>query len=108
MTDVATPRRSFWAWCLESEEPTRQQREELAAKLSERAGTAIVAKPIPKLEDATLRAPRISIPDALAAWCTTDTWERAFHSHGAHLTDRTRAFALDFPNPPDVVAHPST
>ncbi|HTH05498.1 MAG TPA: FAD-binding oxidoreductase, partial [Ilumatobacteraceae bacterium] len=24
------------------------------------------------------------------------------------FTDRTRAFALDFPNPPDVVAHPST
>src|SRR5207344_2874026 len=51
---------------------------------------------------------RISVPDSLAAWCTTDTWERAFHSHGAHFTDRTRAFALEFPNPPDVVAHPST
>ena len=24
--------------------------------------------------------------------CTTETWERAFHSHGAHLTDRTAAF----------------
>ena len=108
MTDVATPRRSFWAWCLESEEPTRQQRDELASRLSERAGTEIVAKPVPKLDDATLRPPRVTIPDALAAWCTTGTWERAFHSHGAHFTDRTRAFALEFPNPPDVVAHPST
>jgi alkyldihydroxyacetonephosphate synthase len=108
MTTVDNPRRSFWAWCLESEEPTQQQREELAAKLSERAGAPIVAAPIPKLEDATLRAPRIAIPDALAPWCTTDTWERAFHSHGAHFTDRTRAFSLDFPNPPDVVAHPSS
>ena len=67
-----------------------------------------MAKPVPKLDDATLRPSRITIPDSLAAWCTTDTWERAFHSHGAHFTDRTRAFALDFPNPPDVVAHPST
>jgi alkyldihydroxyacetonephosphate synthase len=108
MTDVASSRRSFWAWCLESEEPTKQQRDELASRLSERAGTAIVAKPVPKLDDATLRPSRIAIPDSLAAWCTTDTWERAFHSHGAHFTDRTRTFALDFPNPPDVVAHPST
>jgi alkyldihydroxyacetonephosphate synthase len=108
MTDVASSRRSFWAWCLESEEPTKQQRDELASRLSERAGTAIVAKPVPKLDDATLRPSRISVPNSLEAWCTTDTWERAFHSHGAHFTDRTRAFALEFPNPPDVVAHPSS
>ncbi|MBO0729936.1 MAG: FAD-binding oxidoreductase, partial [Acidimicrobiaceae bacterium] len=38
--------------------------------------------------------------------CSTDTWERAFHAYGSHFTDRTRAFNLDFPNPPDVVAHP--
>ncbi len=108
MTTVDSPRRSFWAWCLESEEPTSQQRDELATKLSERAGTEIVASPIPHLEDAVLRPPRIKVPDALAAWCTTDTWERAFHAHGAHFTDRTRAFNLEFPNPPDVVAHPTS
>jgi alkyldihydroxyacetonephosphate synthase len=108
MSTVDSPRRSFWAWCLESEEPTHQQRDELAAKLSERAGTAIVARAVPKLEDATLRAPRIAIPAALEGWCTTDTWERAFHAKGAHFTDRTRAFNLEFPNPPDVVAHPRT
>ena len=101
-----SPRRSFWAWCLESEEPTRQQRDELAAKLSERAGTEIVAAPIPDLERATLRPSRITVPDSLSEWCAVDTWERAFHSHGAHFTDRTRAFNLDFPNPPDAVAHP--
>ena len=37
-----------------------------------------------------------------------ETWERAFHSHGAHLTDRTDAFNLRFPNPTDIVAHPRT
>src|SRR5262245_10540708 len=108
MSTIASQRRSFWAWCLESEEPTQQQREELAAKLAHRAGTPIVAAPIPRLEDATLRAPRVKVPDQLSAWCSTDTFERAFHAHGAHLTDRTRAFNLDFPNPPDVVAHPTS
>jgi alkyldihydroxyacetonephosphate synthase len=108
MADLAPSRRSFWAWCLESEEPTQQQREELAAKYSERAGTPIVPHPVPSLDDARLRAPRVTVPDALTGWCATDTWERAFHAHGAHFTDRTRSFNLEFPNPPDVVAHPAT
>jgi alkyldihydroxyacetonephosphate synthase len=101
-------RRSFWAWGLESEEPTDAQRAERAEHLSKRYGTPITAAPVPKLADAQLRAPRLRIPDALARFCATDTWERAFHSHGSNFTDRTRAFALDFPNPTDVVAHPST
>ena len=55
-----------------------------------------------------LRPSRVVVPDALAEVCTTETWERAFHSHGAHLTDRTDAFHLRFPNPTDAVAHPRT
>ncbi|MPY91624.1 MAG: FAD-binding protein [Acidimicrobiia bacterium] len=105
-TAAPPPRRSFWAWCLESEEPTDAERADLARKLSERAGTAITARPVPDLADAELRPPRTAVPDSLAAWCATDTYERAFHAYGAHFTDRARAFDLDFPNPPDVVAHP--
>ena len=100
-------RRSFWAWCMESEEPTDADRAALAAQLSERYGTAITARPVPRAEDAQLRAPRISVPDRMSAWCDDSTYERAFHAYGASFTDRTRAFNLDFPNPPDVVAHPS-
>jgi alkyldihydroxyacetonephosphate synthase len=106
-TNSTTPRRSFWAWCLESEEPTEQERKELAIKFSQRAGVEITPQPIPDISQAELRAPRIRVPDTLQGWCTIDTWERAFHAHGAHLTDRTRSFHLDFPNPPDVVAHPT-
>ncbi len=106
MTVTDAARRSFWGWCLASEEPTNAEREKLAAQLSERAGVPITARPVPDLADAELRKPRIAVPDRLAPWCATDTWERAFHAYGAHLTDRTRAFNLDFPNPPDVVAHP--
>jgi alkyldihydroxyacetonephosphate synthase len=106
MSTTQEARRSFWAWCLASEEPTAEERAALARKLSERAGTEITPRPVPNLADAELRQPRITVPDTVAGWCTTDTWERAFHAYGAHLTDRTRAFNLDFPNPPDVVAHP--
>ncbi len=101
-------RMSFWAWGLESEEPTDAQRAELATELSARYGVAVEPKPIPDLNDAELRPPRIAPPDALADFCSTDVWERARHAGGAHFTDRTRAFNLDFPNPPDIVAHPRT
>jgi alkyldihydroxyacetonephosphate synthase len=99
---------SFWAWGLESEEPTDRQRSELAERLSKRFGTSISPKPVPDLADAELRPPRVEPPAQLAGFCFTDTYERARHSYGAHFTDRTRAFNLDFPNPPDIVAHPRT
>jgi alkyldihydroxyacetonephosphate synthase len=103
-----SPRRSFWAWCLESEEPTDADRAHRAEQLSKRFGVSITPAPVPRLADAELRPPRVVVPDALADYCTTETWERAFHSHGAHLTDRTDAFGLHFPNPTDAVAHPRT
>ena len=99
-------RMSFWAWGLESEEPTDEDRAKLAKHLSRRFETAITPKPIPDLADAELRPPRIEPPERLAPFCFTDPYERARHSYGAHFTDRTRAFNLDFPNPPDFVAHP--
>ncbi len=103
-----TDRRSLWAWCMESEEPTNAERVALAKQLSEQYGTAITAQPVPRAEDAELRPSRISVPDSVAGWCTTETFERALYAYGAHFTERVRAFNLEFPNPPDVVAHPAT
>ena len=100
-------RRSLWAWGLESEEPTEEDRQKVAASLSKRAGHPITPRPLPRVDDVVLRPPRISVPSALAGCCTTETWERAFHAYGSHLTDRTHAFNLEYPNPPDVVAHPA-
>ena len=41
-----------------------------------------------------------------ASICTTDTHDRAVHSYGRSFRDRIRAFNLQFPNPPDVIAYP--
>ncbi|MCB1299592.1 MAG: hypothetical protein KDB08_11515, partial [Microthrixaceae bacterium] len=60
---------SFWAWSLESEEPTDAQRAALARQLSEQYGVAITPKPVPNLADAQLRPPRITPPDSIAACC---------------------------------------
>ena len=99
-------RRSFWAWGMESDEPTMEQRRAVAASLSQRYGVAIEAVPAPTETDLDLRKPRISPPATLAPFCSTDTHDRAVHHYGRNLRDRVRAFNRQFPNPPDVVAHP--
>ena len=98
------PRRSFWTWGLQADEPTNAQRAARAAELSARFGAEIVAPAIPSAEDLALRKPRVRIPDALAPFCFTDNYQRALHSYSAD--DRAPAVFGDFPNPPDVVAHP--
>ena len=99
-------KRSFWAWGMEKDEPTLEQRREKAAALSAQYGIAVEATPVPKSADLELRKPRIMIPSSMSAYCSTDTHERAVHSYGRSFTDRIKAFNLQFPNPPDVVAFP--
>ncbi|MQA00073.1 MAG: FAD-binding protein [Dehalococcoidia bacterium] len=101
-----TDRRSFWAWGLfERDQPTEEQRTQHAKELSERLGQPVELPRLPRVDDLELRDPRVKVPGALASFCTTDAYERAYHSYGA---DRGKAIFREFPNPPDVVAHPTT
>ena len=96
------PRRSLWMFGLQSDEPTQEQRREHAKALSERLGITLEPPPIPRAEDLDLRPPRIKPPDSIAAYCSTDNYERARHAH----RDWELAIRGIFPNPPDTVAHP--
>ena len=97
-------RRSLWMFGLESEEPSYEHRVEMAAILSRGLGVPLVAPRIPTAEDLELRPPRISPPERLRGFCRQDNWDRAYHSYG---NDRTLHGPFgDYPNPPDVVAHP--
>ena len=99
-------RRSFWAWGLESDEPTVEQVRETATRLSKQYGVPMEAAPPPRLADLNLRQPRITPPASVSIFCSTDTHDRAAHSYGQGFRDRVRAFSGHFPNPPDVVAYP--
>ncbi len=101
-------RRSFWGWGLESDEPTNEQRQQTAARLSARFGREVTAPPIPKVSDLRLRAPRVTAPASLSAITTTETYDRAWHSYGRSYRDVIRAVRAEFDNPPDVVAYPRT
>ncbi len=99
-------RRSYWGWGLVSDEPTEEQRQQMAARLSTRHGVPLEPPPLPRIERVSLRAPRIAVPDKFAAICSRDAHERAGHAYGKSFIDGVRAVNNDFPNPPDVVAFP--
>jgi alkyldihydroxyacetonephosphate synthase len=100
-------RRKFWGWGYEGEGPTADQQAKIAALLGARFGMpppAIAAAP--RIEEITLRAPRVDAPPALAGICSATPLDRAAHTYGKSFRDVVRAFARDFSNPPDVVAYP--
>jgi alkyldihydroxyacetonephosphate synthase len=106
MTTETKPKRSLWIFGFAAEEPTYDERVAHAAQLSQELGVTLTAPRIPDADDLALRAPRITPPAALAAFCVQDNWERAYHAYGA---DRSQYHVYgEYPNPPDVVAHPRT
>ena len=99
-------KRSFWAWGHESDEPTARQMKTAAGELANRYQVDLTPVVPPKSGSLSLRKPRIIPPSSLAAICISDDHDRAVHAYGRSFRDRIRAFNLDFPNPPDVVARP--
>jgi alkyldihydroxyacetonephosphate synthase len=100
-------RQKFWGWGWENEGPTVEQQQRIAQLLRARFGLSdlTIAAP-PRIDEITLRPPRISPPPQLTAICSTDSYDRAAHSYGKSFRDVVRAFRHQYPNPPDIVAFP--
>jgi len=60
----------------------------------------------PSLSQITLPAPRLVPPSALAAWCSSEAYDRAAHTYGKSFSDYARALIGRFDNAPDIVAYP--
>ena len=100
---MTTRTRSFWHWGFEEDFPDAPAREalaQMASALLPQAGR-LEPVPLPSVEDAKLREPRI---DPLG----TTARERILHAGGKGYRDILRAFRLDFAHAPDVVLHPET
>ncbi len=106
---AAERRLKHWGWGYEDQQPAPAEVEAAAEGLRAHLGFGAddVEQPV-ALADVELRAPRIQPPPALAGVCATDDYERAAHGLGKAYRDIVRGFRGEFPNPPDVVAHPRT
>jgi alkyldihydroxyacetonephosphate synthase len=100
-------RRKHWGWGYEDEQPSPQELRSAAAVIVERLGFGSLDPELPvALSELSLPAPRLHPPNALAAICRSDDYERALHTYGRSYGDVVRGFRGSFDNPPDVVAHP--
>ena len=106
-TAGASPRRKFWGWGYVGHGPTEEQQQRIAEALAARFAIDVPAKtPAPRIDEISLRPPRVAPPPALAPLCSTDPEDRAGHTYGKSFRDVVRALAREYPNPPDVVAFP--
>jgi alkyldihydroxyacetonephosphate synthase len=100
-------RLKFWGWGRESEQLSAEEIARLERSYAGHFGvSSFEATPVPRAEEMTLRAPRMRIPGSLSDVCTADHYERLLHSYGKSFYDGAKAFAREFPNPPDVIAFP--
>ena len=60
------------------------------------------------LEEIALPAPRVKPPSSLAAFCTSERYDRAAHAYGKSYPDYVRAMLGRYDCAPDVVAYPRT
>jgi alkyldihydroxyacetonephosphate synthase len=96
----------FFGWGWEDEGPDEAARAKLAAGLGQRFGVELSPLSWPKIEEITLRAPRVRAPAALAEIFADDPYERARHAYGRGYRDVVRTLRRDFSAPPDLVAFP--
>ncbi len=100
-------RLKHWGWGYEDEQPSPSEVRDAAAFLTGRLGfgSPEPEQPVP-LSEVSLPPPRLRPPESLAAFCSTDDYERVLHGYGRSYRDIVRAFRGRFDHPPDVVARP--
>jgi alkyldihydroxyacetonephosphate synthase len=104
---VGERRMKHWGWGYEDQEPTPEERAEMAEGIRTHLGFGApdVERPMP-LEDIELREPRIEPPASLAEICSSERYDRVAHGLGKAYRDVVRAFRGQVENPPDLVAFP--
>jgi len=105
---VSEREQSFWAWGFADRFPNDEEREALAAQVGALLGKTFRLSPLPRLEDARLPPPRVSIPPALVGFSSSEPKTRILHTYGKAYRDVVRAYRGDFTSAPDWVSFPGT
>jgi alkyldihydroxyacetonephosphate synthase len=106
---VTERRRKHWGWGYEDEQLSPDDLRSAAAFISGRLGfgSTDVQLPVP-LSDVSLPPCRLSVPSRLSSICSSELYDRAFHTYGSSYRDVVRAYRGRFEHPPDVVASPAS
>jgi alkyldihydroxyacetonephosphate synthase len=101
-------RRKHWGWGWEDQQPDRAGLEAAARAVHDRLGFEVerIEEPVP-LDAVELPEPRVEPPASLSGVLSADRHDRISHALGKAYRDIVRGFRGEFPNPPDLVAHPA-
>jgi alkyldihydroxyacetonephosphate synthase len=100
-------RLKHYGWGREGEGMTDDERNFVLGRYHAKFGAgAFDTIKVPRLEDLSLREPRLMPPALLAQICTTARYDRAAHAYGKSYPDYVKAMLGDYACAPDVVAYP--
>jgi alkyldihydroxyacetonephosphate synthase len=100
-------RLKHYGWGREGEGMSEDERKFVLGRYHAKFGvSAFDTIEVPHLEDLSLREPRARPPAPLAAFCTTERYDRAAHAYGKSYPDYVKAMLGDYARAPDVVAYP--
>ena len=101
-------RRKFWGWGWEGDGLTADELAMLARLAAARFGVAeLRLQDPPAISEIELRRPRVAPPASIAAFASTEPWDRAEHTLGKSFHDLVRGLRREYANPPDLVAFPA-
>src|ERR1700751_4345860 len=100
-------RLKHYGWGREGEGMSAEDRDFVLGRYKQKFGRdSFDTIAVPRLEDLTLRTPRVTPPASLASFCSTERYDRAAHTYGKSYPDYLRAMLGDYDCAPDVVAYP--
>jgi alkyldihydroxyacetonephosphate synthase len=100
-------RRKFYGWGYEGDEVSPHEVVEFEEAWTRLLGVSdFTAVPFPTEDSINLRPSRVKVPASLQAICTTDKYNRLYHTYGASSVDVAYAVRGEFRNPPDAVTYP--
>jgi len=104
---MSAARLKYYGWGREGEGMSAEERTFVLGRYREKFGReTFQSAPPPRLEDLSLRDPRVTPPVSLAAFCATERYDRVAHTYGKSYPDYVRAMLGQYDCAPDVVAYP--
>ncbi len=97
----------FWGWGYADEQLSAQELDR-ARELRTLLGGGGESVATPTLEEFTLAAPRLAVPEKLREIVSTTPYDRITHALGKSFADLVRMQMRDVGHPPDLVAFPRT
>ena len=102
-------KRKFWGWGYEDEILSDDEENNIDKRIASTFNLESVERiALPRIEDIDLPKPQINFPKNLEKFFSDDKLERLNHSYGKSFPDSARSVLGLFPNPPDLVAFPSS